>query len=83
MTVIEIAPVVLVALTIHGPTPPVEGTYYHWREVTRPQPLLYPQEKQNLLTYPEASHPQTPGGLRGMHKKSKEDRSSLLNSRFN
>ncbi|GBN80690.1 hypothetical protein AVEN_98462-1 [Araneus ventricosus] len=37
---------VLTAITDHGPTPLIGGKYYHWREVTQPPPLLYPQEKQ-------------------------------------
>ncbi|GBM29112.1 hypothetical protein AVEN_40124-1 [Araneus ventricosus] len=32
---------VLTAITGHGPTSPEGGTYYHWREVTRPPRLLY------------------------------------------
>ncbi|GBN55076.1 hypothetical protein AVEN_55421-1 [Araneus ventricosus] len=48
---------VLAAITGHGPTLPVGGTYYHWRVVTRPPPLLFPQEKRDPVTYQAASHP--------------------------
>ncbi|GBM84457.1 hypothetical protein AVEN_158422-1 [Araneus ventricosus] len=34
---------VLKTVTGHGPIPPEGRTYYHWRGVTRPPPLLYPQ----------------------------------------
>ncbi|GBL83635.1 hypothetical protein AVEN_196454-1 [Araneus ventricosus] len=37
---------VIAAITGHRPTPPEGGTYYHRWEVTRPLPLLHPQEKR-------------------------------------
>ncbi|GBN45935.1 hypothetical protein AVEN_260848-1 [Araneus ventricosus] len=30
----------------HGPSRPEEGKYYHWREATHLQPLLYPPGKR-------------------------------------
>ncbi|GBN28160.1 hypothetical protein AVEN_210494-1 [Araneus ventricosus] len=43
---------VLVAINGYGPTPPLGGTYYHWRETTRPLPLLYSQEKREPAFLP-------------------------------
>ncbi|GBM06115.1 hypothetical protein AVEN_265173-1 [Araneus ventricosus] len=48
---------VLVVITGHDPTPPVGGTYYHWREVTRPPPLLCPRRSEIPLTYLADSYP--------------------------
>ncbi|GBN86264.1 hypothetical protein AVEN_24734-1 [Araneus ventricosus] len=38
---------ILVAITGHNPTSPVLTTYYHWRRVPRPPPLLYPPGKRD------------------------------------
>ncbi|GBN49232.1 hypothetical protein AVEN_116729-1, partial [Araneus ventricosus] len=44
------------AITSHGPTPPVGGTYYHW--IGKPNHHHhYTRRSENPLTYPEASHP--------------------------
>ncbi|GBM04878.1 hypothetical protein AVEN_252824-1 [Araneus ventricosus] len=52
---------VLVTITACGPTLPVGGMFYHWREVTRPHHYYTPRMNFMLLTYPEASYPRTRG----------------------
>ncbi|GBM68217.1 hypothetical protein AVEN_96142-1 [Araneus ventricosus] len=55
---------VLVAITDHCSTPPVGGTYYHWRRDPSPH-YCTPRRSEIPLTYAAASHPRTRGASPG------------------
>ncbi|GBM21874.1 hypothetical protein AVEN_221720-1 [Araneus ventricosus] len=45
----------LVSITGRGPTSPLGGTYYHWREDPSP-PITIPRGSEFPLTYPATAH---------------------------
>ncbi|GBM02589.1 hypothetical protein AVEN_143963-1, partial [Araneus ventricosus] len=58
---------VLVAITGHGSTPPVEGTHYQWQWES-PSDCCTHQGSKTPLTSPAVSHPRTRGAPSGTLK---------------